>query len=473
MTTKKQVFSNLLWRFAERSGAQLVQFAVSIVLARILLPEEYGTVALVTVFIAILQVFVDSGLGNALIQKKNADNLDFSSVFFVNILFCIILYMLLFFMAPLIASFYKNEMLVPLIRVLGITILVSGVKNVQQAYVSRKLIFKKFFFSTLAGTIGAAVIGIVMAYSGFGVWAIVAQQLFNVVVDTLVLWLTVKWRPEFRFSFSRLKSLFSYGWKLLTSSVIDATYQNLRQLLIGRFYSSADLAFFNRGKQIPNLVVENINKSIDSVLLPVMSKEQDDRSRVKMMTKRSIKVSVFILAPIMMGLVFTSNNLIIFLLTEKWLPALPYLCVFAIAFMFYPIHTANLSAIKAMGRSDLFLKQEILKKIVGTLLLIVSIPMGMQAIAVSLLIGELFSQIINAWPNKKLLGYSYFEQLKDIAPSIILAVFMGGIVCLINFLPVANVLAKLILQILCGGSFYIFGSFLLKRDIRRKGKSTA
>lgn len=473
MTTKKQVFSNLIWRFAERVGAQLVQFTVSIILARILMPEEYGTVALVTVFIAILQVFVDSGLGNALIQKKNADRLDFSTVFFTNIVFCVVLYGLLFFCAPLVATFYSNDSLVPLIRVLGITILVSGVKNVQQAYVSRKLMFKKFFFATLAGTIGAAVVGICMAYNGFGVWAIVAQQLFNVIVDTIVLWVTVKWRPRLEFSFMRLKGLFSFGWKLLASSIIDTTYQNLRQLLIGKFYSSADLAYFNRGKQIPNLAVENINKSIDSVLLPVLSREQDSRERVKTMTKRSIKVSVYIMAPIMMGLVFTSNNLVEFLLTNKWLPAVPYLCIFSIAFMFYPIHTANLNAIKAMGRSDLFLKQEILKKIVGIVFLAISVPIGMEAIAISLLVVEFIAQLINAWPNKKLINYGYLEQLKDIFPSIALAVLMGGVVFLINFLPVPSGFVKLLLQLIIGIGFYILESHIVKIDTWKYVKEIA
>ena len=470
----------MLWRFAERCGAYLVQFVVSIVLARILGPEAYGTIALMTVFITILQVFVDSGLGNALIQKKNADDIDFSTVFYTNIVFCLILYIILFFCAPLIANFYDNEELVILTRVLGLTIIISGVKNIQQAYVSKHLLFKKFFFATLTGTIGAAVVGILMALNGYGVWALITQQLLNLFVDSLVLWITVKWRPIKAFSFQRLKGLFSYGWKLLVSTVLDTVYNNIRQLIIGKKYSSSDLAFYNKGKQLPHLIISNVNSSIDSVLLPTMSKEQDDKEKVKNMTRRAIKTSVYIMAPLMMGLAFTSNNLIEVLLTDKWLPCVPYLCIFCITYMFYPIHTANLNAIKAMGRSDLFLKLEILKKIVGIILLLCTMNISVMAMAYSLLISSVLSQIINSWPNRKLLNYNYLQQLKDILPSIILAVIMGSLVYLINFIGLPSFIT-LIIQIIMGGIIYIGLSKLFKIDsfnyileilkgFRKKGK---
>ena len=461
--TKQKVFSNLIWRFAERIGAQLVGFIVSIVLARILSPNDYGTIALVTVFTNIMQVFVDSGLGNALIQKKDADDIDFSTVFYTNVFFCIIMYLIIFFIAPLIAKFYNNEQLTAITRVLGITILISGVKNVQQAYVSKKLIFKKFFFATLAGTIGAGILGIVLARNGYGVWALVVQQLFNLTVDTIILWITVEWRPKKVFSFDRLKMMFSYGWKLLASSVLDTVYNNIRQLIIGKLYSSSDLAFYNKGKQLPELIVNNVNTSIDSVLLPTMSEKQEHKEIVKTMTRRAIKTSVFIMAPLMIGLASSSNNVIKILLTDKWLPTVPYLCIFCISFMFYPIHTANLNAIKAMGRSDLFLKLEIMKKIVGMVLLLITMKISVMAMAVSLFVSGIFSQIINAWPNKDLLGYSYLEQLKDIMPNILLAVFMGIIVYFINFLHTPTIITLLV-QIIFGAIIYIKGAKLLKID---------
>lgn len=463
MNTAQNVMSNMLWRFAERCGAYLVQFIVSIVLARILGPEAYGTIALVTVFTTIMQVFVDSGLGNALIQKKNADNLDFSTVFYTNITFCIILYIVIFFASPLIANFYNKPELVAITRVLGLTIVISGVKNVQQAYVSKNMMFRKFFFATLTGTIGAAIVGIIMAKNGYGVWALVAQQLFNLTVDSLILWITVKWRPDWAFSFERLKGLFSYGWKLLVSSIIDTVYNNIRQLVIGKKYSSSDLAYFNKAKQFPNLIISNVNTSIDSVLLPTMSSAQDDRERVKVMTRKAIKTSVFIMAPLMMGLAFTGNNVIIVLLTDKWIDCVPYLYIFCITSMFYPIHSANLNAIKAMGRSDLFLKLEIIKKTIGIILLLCTMNISVMAMAYSLLVSSVLSQIINSWPNKKLLNYSYLSQLKDILPSIILACFMGGIVYLINFIALSP-LVTLIIQIIVGAGIYIGLAKLFKYE---------
>ena len=308
--TSKNVFLNIIWRFAERCGAQIVQFIVSIVVARILAPEAYGTVALITVFTTIFQVFVDSGLGNALIQKKDADDLDFSTVFYTNIVFCIVLYIIIYFVSPIIANFYNDSSLTILIRVLSITILISGLQNIQQAYVSKKLIFKKFFLSTIGGTIISAIVSIIMALKGMGVWSLIAQQLINLSTGTIILWITVKWRPKLQFSFERLKGLFSFGWKLLVSSLIDTVYNNIRQLIIGKKYSSSDLAYYNKGKQFPNLIINNVNIAIDSVLLPTMSNVQENREKVKNMTRKSIKISVFIMAPLMMGLAFTSNNVI-------------------------------------------------------------------------------------------------------------------------------------------------------------------
>lgn len=460
---RKGVLSNFLWRFAERCGAQFVTFIVSIVLARILMPEDYGTVALVTVFTTIMQVFVDSGLGTALIQKKDADDLDFSSVFYFNFAICIVLYLIMFFAAPIIASFYKIPELTPIVRVISLTIIISGVKGVQQSYVSRNMLFKRFFYATLGGTIFSAFIGIAMAYAGFGVWAIVAQQLSNTAIDTLILWIIVKWRPKLMFSWERLKGLLGFGWKMLCSALLDTIYNNLRSLLIGKVYSSADLAYYNEGKKFPNLIVTNINSSINSVLLPAMSNEQDNKDRVKNMARRSIMVSCYMMAPLMIGLACCARNVVIVVLTEKWLPCVFFLQIFCISYMFYPIHTANLNAIKAMGRSDLFLKLEIWKKIIGIVLLLSTLFISVKALAYSLLISTLVSMIINSWPNKRLLNYSFLEQMKDILPSILLATGMGVVVSLIGLLSLP-ILPLLIIQVVCGGAVYLLGSELLKLE---------
>ena len=463
MERKKTVAVNIVWRFAERCGAQLVAAIVSIVLARILDPDVYGTVALISVFTTILQVFVDSGLGNALIQKKQADNLDFSTVFFTNIIFCAILYLLLFISAPAIALFYSDLSLIPYIRVLGITILISGVKNVQQAYVSKHMLFKKFFFSTLGGTITACVVGVSMAVAGFGVWALIAQQLINLSIDTCILWITVKWRPERRFSMERLKGLFRYGWKLLASSLLDTGYRELQSLLIGRIYTSENLAYYNQGQRIPVLVVSNINSSIDSVLLPTLSDLQDEKKRVKEMTRRAMKTSIYLMAPMMMGLIATGTPLIQLLLTEKWLPCLPFFLIFCITYMFYPLHTANLNAIKAMGRSDLFLRLEIWKKATGLLVLCGTIWISVEAMAYSLLVTSVLSQIINSWPNRKLLGYGYVEQMKDILPSIALAAAMAAAVYPISLLNMPG-LVILALQVAAGTVLYLLGSVVFRME---------
>lgn len=458
-----RVLNNLIWRFAERCGAQLVTFIVSIFLARLLMPEDYGTVALVTVFTTIMQVFVDSGLSTALIQKKDADDLDFSSVFYFNFVICIILYLIMFFAAPLIASFYDMPGLAPVVRVISLTIVISGVKGVQQSYVSRNMLFKRFFYATLGGTIFSAFLGIAMAYSGFGVWAIVVQQLSNTIIDTFILWITVKWRPKLMFSWKRLKGLLSFGWKMLCSALLDTGYNNLRNLLIGKLYSSSDLAFYNQGDKFPKLIVTNINASIDSVLLPTMSNEQDDRNKVKNMTRRSIMTSCYLMAPLMIGLSCCAENVISLLLTEKWLPSVLFLRICCITYMFYPVHTANLNAIQAIGRSDVFLKLEVIKKVIGGFLLLFTMFISVEAMAYSLLISTLTSMIINSWPNKKLLNYSFLEQMKDILPSILLALGMGGGVYLIGLMNLP-ILPLLIIQVLWGGAIYIVGSAVLKLE---------
>lgn len=460
---KNSVISNFIWRFAERCGAQIVTFIVSIVLARILAPEEYGTIALVTVFTTILQVFVDSGLGTALIQKKNADDLDFSSVFYFNLFMCLVLYLAMFLAAPYIARFYDDISLIPIIRVISLTIVVSGVKGIQQAYVSRNMLFKRFFFSTIGGTLFSAVLGIIMAYAHFGVWALVAQQLSNPIIDTLILWVTVRWRPQLMFSWKRLTKLLSFGSKLLASSLLDTIYSNLRNLIIGKIYSSSDLAFYNQGDKFPKVIVTNINSSIDSVLLPSMSSVQDNHEKVKSMTRRAIKTSTYIMAPLMMGLAFCATPIVQLVLTDKWLPCVPFLQVFCITYMFWPVHTANLNAINAMGRSDLFLKLEIIKKVIGLTLLFITMRISVMAMAYSLLISGLLSQIINSWPNRKLLNYGYLEQVKDILPAILLAVIMGVIVYCVSFIGLNSALTLLI-QILLGMFVYIMGSKLLKLE---------
>jgi len=465
---KGSVVSNFLWRFMERCGAQGVTLVVSIILGRILDPEIYGTVTLVTVFTTILQVFVDSGLGNALIQKKNADDTDFSTVFYFNMGMSFLLYALMFFSAPLIASFYSQPELVPLIRAISLILPISGVKNIQQAYVSVNMMFRKFFFATLGGTVGAAVIGITMAYMGYGVWALVAQLLFNAAVDTVILWLTVKWRPRALFSWKRLKRLLSFGWKLLVSSLIETVYNDLRKLIIGKKYTKADLAHFDRGKQFPNFIVTNLNIAIDSVLFPVMSSVKEDTVRVKQMTRSAIRLGTYIIFPLMVGFGVCAENIISLLLTEKWLFCVPYLQIFCFSFAVYPIHTANLNAIKSLGRSDIYLKLEIFKKVVGISAILISMNFGVMAIALSEIPVTVICAVINAFPCRRLIGYSFFGQMRDIFPAVIMSSLMGCAVYFVGMVPL-HMMLVLLLQVVTGVVVYVVLSVVFRcsalRDI--------
>ena len=460
---RKIVTKNLFWRFLERSGAQIVSFVVSIILARLLDPVVYGTVALVTIFTTILQVFVDSGFGTALIQKKDADDLDFSTVFFFNMGMCSLLYIAMFFLAPLIAKFYGNNELIPLIRVISVVILISGIKNVQISYVSKHLIFKKFFWATFVGTVISAAVGIYMAYRGYGVWALVAQSLINQGIDAIMLWIMVKWRPKFIFSFARLKGLFKYGWKLLASELLNTGYIELRSLVIGKKYSSEDLAYYNKGCSLPKIIVQNINSSIDSVLLPSLSIVQDKKERIKAMTRRAMTTSSFIMLPAMFGLVAIAKPLVLVLLGEKWLPCTIFMQLACITYAFYPLQTANLNAIKAMGRSDYFFRLEIIKKSIGLALLFSFMWISVEAIAWSALISLVVGLIVNSWPNKRLMNYSLIEQLKDIFPTIVLSAFMGAVVYIIGIIG-TDTIRTLIMQILFGVVIYIAGASFFKLE---------
>lgn len=460
---KKKIISSLIWKFGERITAQIVSFIVSVVLARMLLPADYSVVALVMVFITIANVFVSNGFGSALIQKKDADNLDFSSVFYINIAISLVLYTVLFFAAPYIASFYSMPVLSLVVRILGIRIIIAAVNSIQQAYVSREMLFKRFFWSTLSGTLFSGVLGIYMAYHGFGVWALVMQYLTNTFVDTVVLWFTVRWRPMYKCSWKRAKELIGFGWKILVSALLDTIYSELRNLLIGKIYSPDDLAFYNYGDKYPKLVVVNINDSISSVLFPAISMIQDDKERVKAMTRRAIRTSSYIMWPLMIGLGMVADSLVKVILTDKWLPCVPYIRIFCFTYGLWPIHDSNLQALKAMGRSDLFLKLEILKKIVGVVLLLTSINYGPFAIAQSLIIASIISVFINSAPNRKILGYSYKEQFMDIFPPLMLSLLMALIIYPVSYVNLPEVLV-LIIQIILGIIIYIIGSVVTKQD---------
>lgn len=457
----KKILSGLFWKFSERILAQLVTLLVSIVLARLLSPDDYGLIALVTVFITLANVFVIHGFGSALVQKKDADNIDFSSVFYANIAFSIFLYFLLYIFAPLISEFYNNDIICPVVRVLGLRVPIAAVNSIQQAYVSKHMIFKKSFYSALLGAILSGIVGCSMAYMGYGIWALVGQYLTNSIVDTIVLWFTVKWRPNLVFSFKKVKSLLSYAWKLLASALLDTGYTQLRSLIIGKKYSTSDLAYYNQGQQYPQILVVNINTAISSVLFPVISKYQNDLTVVKKFTRRAIAISSYIMWPMMIGLCIVAEPLISIILTDKWLPCVPYLQIWCISYAFWPIHTANLEAIKAIGRSDIFLKLEIVKKIFGISLLLLTMNYGVMAIALSLIVSTIVSCFINSFPNKDLLNYGFKDQVIDMLPSLLISCLMAIVVYPLKWI-ISNSFILLVTQVLWGITSYILFSKLFK-----------
>ncbi len=457
------IIKNFAWRFAERFSSRIVAFLTFLLLARLIDPEDHGIIAMVMVILDILQRILDGGLGTALIQKKNADLLDFSSVFFLNIVLSFFCYVGLYCSAPWIADAYRMPEMVRLLRVLGILLIISSLFHVQQAYISRTMQFRYFFFATLGGTIGAAICGSVMAYFGYGVWALAAQQISNMSINVLILWFTVGWRPQWIFSGERLLDLWRYGWKLLAAAFLTRIYENMQQIFIGKLYSPSNLAFYNKASQLPLLLITNIYESIDSVLLPAMSNVQNDLFRVKMMTRRAIQVSVFLIAPLMIGTSSVAEPLIRFLLTDKWVPCIPYFQIFCITYVFYPIHTCNLNAIKALGRSDLTLKMSIIKVCACFIVFFCTMQHGLLMIVYGMLFLSIFGQIVNSWPSHTLLNYSYFEQIRDIAPSVILALVMGGGIRLLGWCGLSDGIT-LVIQSVLGIIIYSTGSAIFRLE---------
>ncbi len=438
-----------------------MSFLVSIILARLLLPSDYGVIALITIFIDIANVFVSSGFGAALVQKKDADEVDFSSVFYFSIVMSWVLYIIVFLGAPAVAGFYDKEILTPVLRVMALKLPLAGVNSVQHAYVQKKMLFKRFFFSTLIGTVGSAVVGIVMAYTGFGAWALVAQYLFNSTMDTVVLWFTVRWRPVWRFSLGRMKYLFGFGWKMLASELIHTSYKQIRSLIIGKVYTEKDLAFYNQGGKLPSLIVTNINSSVSSVLFPAMTLKQDDTGKLKEMVRLSIRVSSYIMWPLMIGLLVISEPIVRLMFTEKWLPCVPYMQIACIQFALEPVQTANVQAVKAMGKGRTYLIMEIVKKLFGIVMIVAVMYQGVMAIAVTAMFVTFFAALVNSTPNRKYLGYTYREQLVDLIPSILLAAAMGICVYGVGRLPVPD-LVSIVLQAVSGAASYIIISLAFR-----------
>ncbi len=460
-SVKNKILSSFIWKFMEQFSVQGVQFVISIVLARLLEPDIYGVVAIMMIFITVANAFVQTGFNTALIQKKDVDNLDLSSVLYISLFTALFFYILIYFSAPVIAEFYNQPIIVPLLRVLAFTLFFGAVSSVQRAIVARSMQFKTFFISSLLGSIISGGVGIILAFYGYGIWALVIQHLISNAVIMVILWIILKWKPTLTISLKRVWGLFSYGWKILVATLIDNIYTNSYGLIIGKMYSPEILGIYNRGEQFPKMITSNVVGSISSVMLPALSANQDSREEVKKMVKRSIRLSSYVFFPMIVGLAAIAKPLVQVLLTDKWLPSVPFIQIACLTFILWPIHTTNLEAINALGRSDMFLKLEILKKFFGLLVLFFTYSRGIYFIAFGGVVVSLISSIINSLPNRNLINYGIFEQLRDITPSICLSFIMGVAIYSLQWVIETPVLL-LLAQIVMGVIIYIAISSILK-----------
>lgn len=458
---RMKVITGFFWKFGERIIVLGVSFLIMVILSRLLSPSEYGMVAMALVVINIADVFVTAGLGNSLIQKKDADSKDFSTAFYLNVIISVIIYICVFFIAPLIEKFFHYRDLSAVIRVLCLRIPIAAVNSVQCAYISRNMQFKLFFGATLWGTLISGGAGVALALSGFGVWALVVQYLLNAVIDTCILWVRAGWRPTKEFDIATGKGLFRYGWKLMVSGLLDMTYSQIRNLIIGKKYSAADLAYYTNGSQYPQAATSAISTSISSVLFPVLSKKQETVDSVKQITRRAVSISSYLLWPVMLGIIVVAPSFITVFLTDKWLPCIPFIRIACIAYGFWPVHTANLEALKATGHSDIFLKLEIIKCSIAIAILCLAMRYGIIAIAFSAVVTSIVSCFINAYPNVKILKYTYLEQISDIMPSMIKSAAMAVIIWGIGT-QLENNLVRLCVQIVTGIVVYFAISLMTK-----------
>ena len=466
MDSNKKVTSGFLWIYLENTSAQIVSFLVTIVLARLLEQTHYGTIALLTVFIALAQIFVTSGISSALIQKKDADELDYSTMFWFNLTVSLVLYFILFICAPSISNYYNRPELVLVLRVLAISIPLSAFNCIQQAYVSSHFIFKKSFISNSGGVIISGFVGILMAYLGYGLWALVAQRLVHVALNTVFLKLVISWYPKIMFSFERLKPMMAFGWRMMATGFLFTGYSQLRSLVIGKRYSAEDLGYYDRGFSFPNLIASNIDSSITRVLFPALSKYQDDADNLSVKSRRAAKLSAYIMTPLLWGLAIISKPLVALLLGDKWLPCVPYMQIMCIVWWLQPTQTCSAQAIKAIGRSDLYLKIELLSKAVGLILLAVAVFLfdSVIAIAFMYLAGQFAAVLIYGVYSEKYIGYKLKDQFVDLMVPAAMAFIACSVAYLLSYTQIGTINICIILQLFCVSGIYLCLSILFHNE---------
>lgn len=462
---KQKVAKGVFWKLLENGGAQGIQFVIAILLARMLTPAEYGVVGIIMIFITIANVFVQSGFGTALVQKKQADEMDFSSVCYFEIVLAVGMYGILYLAAPIIASYYEIGELRAIVRVLAVVLFPGAVISVQTAYVSRKMEFRGLFLSTLVASVVSGAVSIWMAYKGYGVWAMVGQQVMYYGALMMALFLTVSWKPARMYSMERVREMFGFGWKLLCASLLDTVFNNLYGLFIGKIYNEELLGSYNRGEQFPKLIATDLGMAIQAVLLPAFSSRQEDVVRVRQMVRQAIRLSSFVTLPMLLGMFAVADTMVEVLLGEKWLICVPFLRIMCISYCFWPIHITNLQAINAMGRSDIFLRLELVKKGLSLAALGVGMCFSVYGMVMIKAVQDFLCTFVNAAPNRKLLGYRIGQQWMDVMPSAGLSFVMCILVMTVGRLFGEMVpLVRLTVQIGCGAVVYTGLAWLFKMD---------
>jgi teichuronic acid exporter len=445
----------LSWSFLESIGLQGVQFVIGVILARLLFPEQFGLIAMLTIFMAVAQTFLSSGFGAALIQKQEATQTDKCSIFYFNILVGLIAASLLCLTAPWIADFYNQPILTPLTRVLSLTIVINSFGLIQTVILTKEIDFKSMTKVSLIASTLSGTIGISMAVAGFGVWSLAFQQISDTIFRTIALWLFSAWRPALMFSLKSIKEMFGFGSKILASGLLNQIFENIYLLVIGRIFSAADLGYYARAKSMQEIPVNTLSTMVGRVTFPVFSSIQDDRARLKRGLKKALAILVLVNFPIMIGIAAVAHPLVVVLLTEKWIASIPYLELLCFVGLLYPVHLINLNALQALGRSDLFLRLEIIKKVLIVINIAVTWQWGISAMIWGMLFLSIFSYYLNSYYTGVLLGYPIWEQLRDLTPYLILSVLMGITVYACGLIPYPNYWSMLMVQIITGIVMYI------------------
>jgi O-antigen/teichoic acid export membrane protein len=461
MEIKQKVAIGVIWSAIERFSVQGIQFVVQIIMARLLMPRDFGIVAMLAIFIAISQTFIDSGFSSALIQKKDRNETDFSTVFYFSIATGIMFYFILFFTAPLIATFYNTPELVFLTKIVALNLVVGAFSIVPRAKLTSQINFKTQAKASLVAVLISGIIGIWMAHVGYGVWALVFQSLLYNGINTLLLWILSRWFPKLQFSGLAFKTLFSFGSKLLFSGLLDTIYRNMYTLVIGKKFSKEDVGYFSRADMFAQFPSSNISLVINRATFPLMCEMQDDDTNLIIFFEKTLRLTMYIVFPLMMGIAALSGPFVRFFLTEKWEPVIILLQILCISYMLYPIHGINLALLQAKGRSDLFLRLEIMKKAVGIAVLAFTLPMGILPICIGTIFSGIISLYINAFFTKKFFHIGLIKQLRLIAPSFFLFLAMGVMIFFLTEIGLKDYLV-LIIGVFAGIAFYFSISYLLK-----------